>query len=266
LTLTGKKKELSSQWKLEREGKEIYKIANRNNNDKVLGCNISSPSLMISDYDKKDSQLWKIDDAHSGLLIIANKQFPTMILAVTDSLAEGSKIELINSSNGSYKWKLIEVCELKQEAYKPHIIPGTIEAEDYDAGCEGDAYYDSDDINQGGQYRPNQGVDIEQCAAGGYNVGWAHVGDWMAYTVNVSKTATCRISFYVASSYDSGKFHLESDGVDQTGVILVPNTTGFQNWTVVKKSIKLSAGQHVLKFVDDGDLFNIDKMVFEEIK
>ena len=32
LTLTGKRKELSNQWKLEREGKEIYKISNRENN------------------------------------------------------------------------------------------------------------------------------------------------------------------------------------------------------------------------------------------
>ena len=221
---------------------------------------------MISNYNGKDNQLWKIDDAHSGLLIISNKQFPNMILAVSDSLAEGSKIEVINSENGSYKWKLMEVCELKQEAYEPHTIPVTIEAEDYDVGCEGDAYYDSDDINQGGQYRPNQGVDIEKCSAGGYNIGWTNIGDWMAYTVNVNKTATYDVSFHVASSYDSGKFHLESDGVDQTGVISVPNTKGFQNWTVVKKSIKLNAGQHVLKFVVDGDLFNIDKIVFEEGK
>ena len=88
----------------------------------------------------------------------------------------------------------------------------------------------------------------------------------MAYTVEVSRTATYHISFLVASSYDSGKFHLESDGVDQTGVISVPNTAGFQNWTVVKKTITLNAGQHVLKFVMDGDLFNIDKMIFDEIQ
>ena len=265
LTLTEKRKELSSQWKLEREGKEIYKISNRKNNDKVFGCSISDHDLMVSNYYGKDNQLWKIDDAHSGLLIISNKQFPNMILAVSDSLAEGSKVGLINSENSSYKWKLVEVCELKQEAYKDHIIPGTIEAEDYDSGCEGDAYYDSDDINQGGQYRPNQGVDIEKCSAGGYNIGWTNIGDWMAYTVNVNKTATYNASFHVASSYDSGKFHLESDGVDITGAILVPNTKGFQNWTVVKESIKLNAGRHILKFVVDGNFFNIDKMVFEEI-
>jgi alpha-L-fucosidase len=261
LILTGKRKDISNQWKLERASKSIYKIFNRENNEKLFECNISDHNLMISNYNGKDNQLWKIEDAHNGLLKISNKQFPNMVLAVSDSLAEGSKAELINSDNGSYKWKLMEVCELKQEAYKPHTIPGTIEAEDYDTGCEGDAYYDSDDTTQGGQYRPNQGVDIEKCAAGGYNVGWAHVGDWMAYTVNVSKTATYQVSFHVASSYDSGKFHLESDGVDKTGVILVPNTKGFQNWTVVKNSIKLNAGQHVLKFVVDGDLFNIDKMV-----
>ena len=66
---------------------------------------------------------------------------------------EGSKAELIDSKNGSIKWQLMEVCEMKQEAYKPHIIPGIIEAEDYDYGCPGDVYYDSDEINQGGRYR-----------------------------------------------------------------------------------------------------------------
>jgi hypothetical protein len=34
----------------------------------------------------------------------------------------------------------------------------------------------------------------------------------------------------------------------------------------VKKNLKLDAGQHVLKLVADGDFFNIDKMVFEEVK
>ena len=88
----------------------------------------------------------------------------------------------------------------------------------------------------------------------------------MAYTVTVSKTASYQISFYLASAYDSGKFHLECDGTDKTGVISVPSTDGFQNWVVVKKTVNLDAGQHILKLVVDGDFFNIDKMVFEEAK
>ena len=189
-----------------------------------------------------------------------------MILSVNVPLSEGSKAGLIDSENGSFSWKLVEVCEMKQEAFKPHTIPGTIEAEDFDTGCPGDAFYDRDGINEGGQYRLKEGVDIEKCSAGGYNVGWTHIGDWMAYTVTVRESAKYQISFYIASSYDSGKLHLECDGTDKTGIISIPNTTGFQNWEVIKKTVKLDAGRHLLKLVVDGDYFNLDKMVFEEIK
>lgn len=264
LTLTAKRKNSVNQWKFENKGKGIFKISNRGN-EKVLECNISGDDLMISKYSGKDNQLWKIDDAYNGLFKISNKQFPNLILSVNSTITEGNKAGLLDLENGSpFLWKLLEVCEMKQQAYKPQTIPGTIEAEDYDTGCPGDAYYDRDNINEGGQYRANEGVDIEKCTAGGYDVGWTHTGEWMAYTVNMNKTAEYEVSFYVASSYDSGKFHLESDYVDQTGVISVPNTAGFQIWRVVKKSIKLNAGQHVLKFVVDGDFFNIDKIVFAE--
>ncbi len=267
LTLTGKKKDFANQWKLESVGKGLYKILNRENGEKVFECNISNHGLMISNFAGTDNQIWKIDEAHNGLFGISNKQFPDMILSVSTPLAEGNKAGLLNSENGSsFGWKLIEVCETKQEAFKPHTVPCTIEAEDFDAGCRGDAYYNRDNINQGGQYRPREGIGIEKCTAGGYNVGWTHAGEWLAYTVTVSKTAAYQVSFYVASAYDSGKLHLECDGTDKTGIISIPNTTGFQNWVVVKKIVNLDAGQHALKLVVDGDFFNIDKMVFEEVK
>jgi hypothetical protein len=54
--------------------------------------------------------------------------------------------------------------------------------------------------------------------------------------------------------------------VDKTGTIAVPNTSGFQNWEVVTKTVTLDAGQHLLKLVVEGDFFNVDKMVFAETK
>jgi alpha-L-fucosidase len=267
LTLTGRRKDIPNQWKLEAVGKGIYKILNRENSEKVFECSLSNHDLIISNFIGKNNQFWKIENAHNGLFKIANKQFPNIILSVNTALAEGGKAGFLNSENGaSFGWKLLEVCEMKQEAFKPHTIPCTIEAEDFDTGCPGEAYYDRDDINEGGQYRLNEGVDIEKCSAGGYNVGWTHIGDWMAYTVNVNKTAMYQISFYIASSYDSGKIHLECDDTDKTGIISIPNTKGFQNWEVIKKTVQLDAGQHVLKLVVDGDLLNLDKMVFEETK
>jgi alpha-L-fucosidase len=267
LTLTGKSKDISNQWKLELAGKGIYKILNREGSKKTFECSTSGHNLVISDFSGKDNQLWKIEEAHNGLFKISNKQFPNMILSVNAALTEGNKAGITNYGTGSFfKWELMEICELKQEAFKPNVIPGTIEAEDFDTGCPGDAYYDRDEYNEGGQYRTNKGVDIEKCAAGGYNVGWTRTGEWTAYTVSVSKSATYQISFYIASASENAKMHLECDGADKTGIISIPNTAGYQNWEVIEKTVKLDAGQHLLKLVVDGDYFNLDKMVFDEIK
>jgi alpha-L-fucosidase len=267
LRLTGRRKEIANQWKLESAGKGVYRILNRENKMKAIECSASSHELAISDFSGKNNQLWRIDHVQGGLLRISNKLFQESMLSVNAGITEGARAGVINSKDGSScGWKLIEVCEMKQEAFKPHSIPGTVEAEDFDIGCPGEAYFDRDEINEGGQYRLNEGADIEKCLAGGYNVGWIHAGEWMAYTVTVSKSAMYQVSVYFASAYDSGKIHLECDDTDKTGVIAIPNTGGFQNWVVVTKNVKLDAGQHVLKLTAGGDFFNIDKMVFEEVK
>jgi alpha-L-fucosidase len=267
LTLTGQRKKIANQWTLERAGKGIYKILNRENNTKVFDCSVTNHDLIMSIFAGQDNQLWKIDDAHNGLFRISNKQFPDFILSVNTPFTEGNKAGLLDSKNGSFMgWQLMEVCDKQQEAFKPHTVPGTIEAEDFDTGCPGEAYYDKGADNSGGQYRLNEGVDIERCSAGGYNIGWTYTGEWMAFTVTVHKSAAYQISFYIASASESGKLHLECDGEDKTGTISIPNTAGYQNWEVVKKTVNLDAGQHVLKLVIDGDFLNLDKMVFEEIK
>jgi hypothetical protein len=267
LSLTGNRKFNSNKWNLESEGKGFYKILNCENTEKVLECNVSNHELDIANDSGKNNQSWKIEEAHNGLYKISNKQFSNLIMSIKSPFIEGNKAELINAEKGSkFYWNLFESCGMKQQAYKPHSIPGIVEAEDFDTGCPGEAYYSLAGINEGGQYRPNEGIGIEKCSAGGYNVGWTHTGEWMAYTVTVKKTAEYQISFYIASNYDSGKLHLESDGVDKTGIISIPNTEGFQIWEVINKKIKLDAGQHVLKLVVDGDYFNLDKMVFDDIK
>jgi len=51
-------------------------------------------------------------------------------------------------------------------------------------------------VNVGGQYRPDEGVDIEKTSdtGGGYNVGWISEGEWLEYTIRVRNpdTITCR--------------------------------------------------------------------------
>jgi alpha-L-fucosidase len=267
LTLTGKRKELANQWKLVSFGKGYYKIENRENLAKVIESAGSSDELAITDFSGKDNQVWEIENSYNGLLKISNKQFPTRILSINTGLTIGNKASLLNSDKGSFfGWKLKEVCEIVQSAYKPLFIPGTIEAEDYDNGCPNDAYYDKDDINEGGKYRINSGVDIENCSAGGFNVGWTRAGEWLAYTVTINRSANYRVSFYVASVLESAKAHLACDGVDLTGAIAIPNTGAYQKWEIVQRQVNLEAGKHQIQFVIDSDGLNLDKMVLEEIE
>lgn len=253
-----------NHWKFEHLGEGYYKIINRKNPKIVMSCDPNG-NLVLSKNSNLDNQLWKIENSYYGLLKISNKMYPNRFLAYEKDLNEGTKVFISNNICDNCGWIIEEVCEKEQRPFKNHIIPGIIEAEDFDTGCPGYAFYDKNDKNEGGQYRLIEGVDIEKCSAGGYNVGWIIAGEWLTYTVNIEKSGFYNVKFYVASEYNSGKFHLEINNKDITGIIEVPNTKGFQNWEIISKKIKLNKGKHILKFYADGEYFNIDKMVFEKI-
>ncbi len=144
----------------------------------------------------------------------------------------------------------------------PSRVPGTIEAENYDLGGQGNAYYDTDPQNNGGQYRPNDAVDIEACAdtGGGYDVGWTQAGEWMLYTIEVSDSGTYQIGARVTATSTGSSLYFEVDGAGVTGIINVPNTGGWQSWTTVEsKTFTLSAGTHQLKFLVNSAGFNVNK-------
>jgi alpha-L-fucosidase len=269
MVIADKRKDVANQWKLEQAGKGIYIIRSRKDINKVLTCSSSDTGIYVpsvENFSGADNQYWKIEHAYLGLYRICNKQYPSGYLSVIKPLAAGSKAELDSASAGSpLGWNLKEVCEMKQEAFRLHTLPGTIEAEDFDKGCQEDAFYEVDEVNQGGAYRPNEPVDIEARPAGGYNVGWTKKGEWMAYTVQVKKSAMYLASIDIATNADNVGFHLECDGTDMSGAIAVPNTAGYQNWEVVSKSFQLKAGKHTLKLVLHSDNLNIDKIVFKEI-
>jgi len=136
----------------------------------------------------------------------------------------------------------------------PAPVPGTIEAENFDEGGSGVAYVDNSPTNQGGKYRTNDAVDIESTTdvGGGYDVGYVAAGEWMKYTVNVTTAGTYDIEFRVASSGGGRTFHLEINGTNVTGSLVVPNTGGWQTWTTIKKTgVTLNAGSQVWTFVAD---------------
>ncbi|MEZ6318823.1 MAG: family 16 glycosylhydrolase [Phycisphaerales bacterium] len=131
----------------------------------------------------------------------------------------------------------------------PSVIPGLIQAEDFDNGDAGDAYYETDVDNNGGQYRAT-GVDIEVCNEGGYNIGWVRQGEWTEYTVNVLQTGTYRVDTRVAAQSNGGTFRFEIDGTPVSGDVAAPVTGGWQTWVTATTEVDLEAGEHILRFAN----------------
>ncbi|AUV82586.1 hypothetical protein C2R22_13830 [Salinigranum rubrum] len=134
-------------------------------------------------------------------------------------------------------------------------IPGRIQAEDFDEGGQDVAFSDTDDVNRLGEYRA-AGPDIELSgeASGDYSIGWTASDEWLEYTVDVT-AGTYDVSLRVSSAR-SGKRIRVTLGGEALGVIEVPNTNGWKNWTSVTLSgVDISAeGLQILRIESlDGD-------------
>jgi carbohydrate binding protein with CBM6 domain/beta-propeller repeat-containing protein len=145
-------------------------------------------------------------------------------------------------------------------------VPGTFEAENFDRGGEGVAYHDNVPGNAGGQYRTSEDVDIivsSDPEGGGYVMNNFETGEWLAYSINVPASGSYGIELRASTSWDfpNAAYHVEIDGVDATGTIMLPDTGGWNSFQWVgKTSVSLAAGQHVLKIVADRQYFNLNSI------
>jgi GH35 family endo-1,4-beta-xylanase len=150
-----------------------------------------------------------------------------------------------------------------------HLVPGRIQAEEYDLGGEGVAYHEvNTNGNEGKAELRNDQVDIETTGdnSGTYNVGYILKGEWLEYTLNVAATAPYSFDLRVAANGDGRVMHVEIDGTDVTGQIAVPNTGGWQTWsTVSAKDINLTQGKHIMRLVFDSDYMNINYVEFGSV-
>jgi hypothetical protein len=133
----------------------------------------------------------------------------------------------------------------------PLSIPGQIEAENYDLGGPGIGYADSTPGNEQGVavYRGDD-VDIKESAAGGYAVGWTTAGEWLAYTVDVERDGFYTIEARVGSALPDRTFHIETDRLDVTGPLAVPQLNDWDQYeSVTAAGIYLHRGVQVLRMV-----------------
>ncbi|NEO35074.1 MAG: carbohydrate-binding protein [Moorea sp. SIOASIH] len=135
-----------------------------------------------------------------------------------------------------------------------------IEAEDYNQGGQGVAYYDRDPGNNGGEYR-FEDVDISYSGDvdGTPLVGWIESGEWLTYEVTIPSSGTYQLEARVASALNGNhSFQVSLDG-EQANVNL-GNTGGWRTWQTIESSevLSLSAGTYQLRLDVLSGGFNIN--------
>ena len=173
--------------------------------------------------------------------------------------------EAYDNFNGASSSNTINVKVVEQTPYNNlHILPGVIEAEDYDIGGQNISYKDIDDVNEGGEYR-NDGVDIG-LNNNIYYVGWTEEGEWLEYTVNSDVNRKLDLKIWVSSDVSNGEFHIENNDIVVTPHQFVKSTGGLGTYKqMIIKDITIREGVQKIKIVIDKGGFNIDKFEFTEI-
>jgi uncharacterized protein YjdB len=188
-------------------------------------------------------------------------------LGVINPLQEGSVYIKAIAENGVSDSVLVHIKACSSESFNefPHEIPGTIESEEFDKGCN--TYFDRDATNNGKQFRLDEGVDIEitKDDRGMYNIGWIYPGEWLRYTVNVKETEKYLVECRVASMGTSQMKIEFNQGNQFTAPISLPGSGGYQNWfSHYTEPVELTQGQKTMtvSFLTDG--LNINQLVFHK--
>lgn len=151
-----------------------------------------------------------------------------------------------------------------------HVVPGTVQFEEYDLGGNGFAYYDDSPgsaVTPVVNFRTDEDVDIENStdAGAGYNLGFTTAGEWLEYTVDVTKSGMYDLELRVACAEAGRTITITMDGDSIATDVSIPNTTGWQTWqTVTLNDIALISGQKVMRLtIGAEDYVNLNYATFE---
>jgi aryl-phospho-beta-D-glucosidase BglC (GH1 family) len=147
----------------------------------------------------------------------------------------------------------------------PHSIPGTIEAEDFDTGGNRVAYSDRDSINISGYYRPEDGVEIDSLSDGNYSIFFDNPDEWLEYSVNVDSILKYSIEIRVSAENSGGEFQVYFNNTNMRS-FAVPATGSKYNHFILRDSLFLNNGFHVMRITAKSAGFSIDKLTFSKIK
>ncbi|MCC9166179.1 cellulase family glycosylhydrolase [Pontibacter harenae] len=195
-------------------------------------------------------------------------------------LAENSKLENCIYHKDVIDAMFRQVYSNETKPFKHHTIGASavINAEDYDMGRNGYAYFDKDTANYyistGGDRTPwnkghtyrNDGVDIKsgQEKYEAHYVSNMEAGEWLQYTVQAEQHGVYDLQLQVASERGTGKIAVLQNGTVVSNAVAVPETGGEQNWQTVQISgVSLAKRENTLRVKAQSGEFSLNSLQFE---
>lgn len=162
----------------------------------------------------------------------------------------------------------IKVINVGPYGGKAAIIPGTIEAENYDEGYADKTFSDNtpgnscDDFTN---YYREDDIDLKK-AGDATVIGNAQNGEWMKYTVEVLEDGDYTLTIRAGEGGSNGKFTIDMDDNSMDYQVTVPKTGDWGTFDEVEidEEFSLKAGKHVLTITIDQDWVDIDWIKFSK--
>ncbi len=142
----------------------------------------------------------------------------------------------------------------------PHAVPGRIAAAAFDRGGPGVGYFDSTLVAVGGDFRPDDGVEV-RAEGSGYVVTDTRAGEWLSYSIYVAEAGAYDLTVRARPPAGSDRLVFEVDGDFVGQMLRFPGDgSAFAERTLA--GVELGAGPHVLRLTVATPGFELDQLTF----
>lgn len=202
----------------------------------------------------------------------------------TTKIGEGEKVAWTPQSAGNHTINAVVVTTDNKEykgsvavnvvePNKPYggtaaVIPGRIEAENYDEGASGMAFFDKTEGNtcdKISNYYRKDDVDLKEIS-GGAAVGSFEGDEWMSYTVNVMETGEYTVTMRLGEGADAGSLNVSLDKSNASFNVKV-NKIG--DWGVFEEvkldNVTLQQGEQNMVIKNTGSWIDVDWIEFKKV-
>lgn len=247
----------------------------------ALNVEKNTPTTVLVRAKMRTKQIEKVELYAKNVLVATMTEAPYVAEYTPTTTGQAELKAVVTTTDGETytRYGMVNVCN-PRAPFKgtPTVLPGVLQAENFDTGADGVAFHDMNGTKQGtgSSYRSDVGgIDIEK-GGSGYVVGYTEVGEWMEYTVDVKEAGVYSYDISYSAPEDNPTINI---ALNKAGVLtpMTPEKTVLMktgDWNTYKTAhgrllLPLEAGQQIVRLSivgGTGDyVINLDYVDFKKV-